>query len=97
MAISVSLGQTMEAFVKSQVKTGFYNSVSEVIRDALRLFIQNQQKNQYQETPEEIKQIKMLLEEAEKSGESKPWTDQTINEIIAGGKKILSEKYDKEI
>lgn len=33
----VSLTQTLEKYVKDQVKTGLYNNASEVIREALRL------------------------------------------------------------
>lgn len=35
---SIQLGEYFENFVKKQVQSGRYNSVSEVIRTALRLF-----------------------------------------------------------
>ena len=37
MPTSVALGPHFEAFVKSQLASGRYNNVSEVIRDGLRL------------------------------------------------------------
>ncbi len=99
--MSVSLGQLFEEFIKQQVQSGFYNSKSEVIRTALRLLIQRdqaeQQKEQIQESPEEIRRIRALIQEGEDSGEFKEWTDETMNEIIEGGKKILFQKYGKKV
>jgi antitoxin ParD1/3/4 len=37
MAISAELGETLEAYVGSLVKTGRYNSKSEVLREGVRL------------------------------------------------------------
>lgn len=36
--MNVSLTPTLEKFVQDKVATGFYNSASEVIREALRFF-----------------------------------------------------------
>ncbi len=37
--MNISLTPALEKFVQDKVATGLYNSVSEVIREALRLFI----------------------------------------------------------
>jgi antitoxin ParD1/3/4 len=56
---SISLGPHFEEFIKREVVTGNYNSVSEVIRSALRLL--------ESETKKEKELIK-ALEDGEKSG-----------------------------
>lgn len=38
--MNISLTPTLEKFVQDKVASGFYNSVSEVIREALRLLIE---------------------------------------------------------
>lgn len=49
MPTSVALGAHFEAFIKSQIASGRYNNVSEVVRDGLRL-LQDQ---------EEMRQVKL--------------------------------------
>lgn len=41
---SISLGNYFEDFIKNEVKSGRYNSVSEVIRSALRLLEHEEKK-----------------------------------------------------
>jgi len=41
---SISIGSYFEGFIKSEVKSGKYNSVSEVIRSALRLLEREEKK-----------------------------------------------------
>ena len=43
---SISLGNYFEEFIKSEVKSGKYSSVSEVIRSALRLLEREEKKEQ---------------------------------------------------
>jgi antitoxin ParD1/3/4 len=59
---SILIGEYYESFIKRQIATGKYNSVSEVVRTALRLFEQ-----------EEIqtKSVIAELEIGEKSGKVK--------------------------
>lgn len=56
---SISLGDHFESFINSEISSGKYNSVSEVIRSALRLLER-----------EEIKEQELIkaLEAGEKSG-----------------------------
>lgn len=56
---SILLGEYFDNFVKEQVATGRFSSVSEVVRTALRLFEQEEKKAQ---------QIILALEKGEKSG-----------------------------
>ena len=56
---SVLLGEHFESLIDKEVTSGRYNSASEVIREALRLFeLEN----------EKIKYLKKELEKGEKSG-----------------------------
>jgi len=41
--MNVSLTPELEAFVSKQVEGGLYNSASEVVRDALRLLVHQEQ------------------------------------------------------
>jgi len=56
---SISIGSYFEKFIKSEVKSGKYNSVSEVIRSALRLL-------EWEEIKE--KELIKALEIGEQSG-----------------------------
>jgi antitoxin ParD1/3/4 len=44
MAISADLGQTLEDYVSQLVKTGRYNSKSEVLREGIRLVQEREKK-----------------------------------------------------
>jgi len=41
--MNVSLTPTLENFVKSRVKTGLYGNASEVVREALRLMLEQEE------------------------------------------------------
>jgi len=55
---SISLGDHFESFIHNEITTGRYNSVSEVIRSALRL-LEVEEKN--------ILQLRKALDQGEKS------------------------------
>ena len=55
---SISLGTYFESFISSQITTGRYNSVSEVVRSALRL-LDNEEKK--------VKELREALEIGEQS------------------------------
>lgn len=56
---SISLGSHFENFINEEVKSGRYNSVSEVIRSALRLLESEERKE---------RELIKALEKGEKSG-----------------------------
>jgi antitoxin ParD1/3/4 len=57
----VSLTPELEQLVKKQVESGLYNSSSEVVREALRLF------NEQQQYKKKVEVLRAKLEIAEKS------------------------------
>jgi len=85
--MNVSLTPQLESFVKQKVSTGLYNSVSEVIREALRLL----------EEKETLKNIKLQALRADiqagmdslDKGEGKPLD---IDVIKARGREIIAQK-----
>ena len=85
--MNISLTPQLESFVKQKVSTGLYNSVSEVIREALRLL----------EEKEMIKSMKLqaLRNDIQQGlnsldrGEGKPLD---IESIKANGRKMLAQK-----
>ncbi len=56
---SITLGDHFESFISQQLKTGRYHSVSEVVREGLRMLENNETK---------IKALRNMIEEGEKSG-----------------------------
>lgn len=63
--MNISLTPELEKRIQEKVSTGFYNSASEVIRDALRLlFMQDEIRNQ--QILELRKEIDLGLEDLEK-------------------------------
>ena len=79
--MNVSLTEKLEGFVKKLVKSGRYNSASEVVRDGLRLV----------EEREELRKIKLqnlrqAIQEGLDSGESIPFD---ADDIIRRGRERL--------
>ena len=66
--MSLSLTPKLEDFVKSRVNTGDYNTVSEVIREAVRLM-----QDRDADRKIELTALKRSLREGEKSGTPVPW------------------------
>ena len=56
---SISLGEHFDGFIASQVNTGRYGSVSEVVRAGLRLL---------EKTETKTEALRRMLEEGEQSG-----------------------------
>ena len=56
--MNISLTPALEKFVQDKVASGFYNSVSEVIREALRLLAANEKLSQ-----DRIEQLNKDIEE----------------------------------
>lgn len=71
---SISLGEHFDGFIASQVNTGRYGSVSEVVRAGLRLL---------EKTETKTEALRRMLEEGEKSGMAEYSFDAFINELDA--------------
>lgn len=71
--ISVSITEELDRTMKDAVKRGEYGSSSEVVRDALRGWHKNREREKL-----EIQRIRQLVQEGIDSG---PGTTKTIDEI----------------
>ncbi|MBL1276760.1 MAG: type II toxin-antitoxin system ParD family antitoxin [Ectothiorhodospiraceae bacterium] len=71
--MNVSLSTTFEAYIQKQLDEGTYNNASEVIREALRLKMQQDEIYQAQ-----LESMRAAIIEGEKSGDSTPFDIQTI-------------------
>ena len=67
---SITLGPHFDEFMATQVESGRYGSVSEVVRAGLRLL---------EETESKLEQLRRLLNEGERSGIA----DYTLESVIA--------------
>ncbi len=85
--MNVSLTPQLEKYVKTKIKTGLYNSASEVVRDALRLL-------EEQDRYKEIK-LQMLREEIQK-GIAELDAGQVSKLTMADIKKLGREKAKKQ-
>ena len=79
--MNVSLTPTLEKFVQDKVATGFYNSASEVIREALRFFASKDTTI----PPERLVQLNKDIEEG--------WNDTAILEGHSAMQKLI-KKYE---
>ena len=71
---SISLGEHFDGFIASQVNTGRYGSVSEVVRAGLRLL---------EKTETKTETLRRMLEEGEQSGTADYSFDAFIDELDA--------------
>lgn len=71
---SISLGEHFDEFIASQVNTGRYGSVSEVVRAGLRLL---------EKTETKTEALRRMLDEGEQSGKAEYNFDAFINELDA--------------
>lgn len=69
---SITLGEHFDGFIARQIAEGRYASASEVVRAALRLLEDNEQK---------ISTLRKLLEEGEKSGTAEYSYEALMNEL----------------
>ena len=67
----VSLTPTLENYARQKVQSGLYNNASEVIREALRMMVENDQKKQ---------QLSQLIEGGFKQIEEGEFTDVSSRE-----------------
>jgi len=78
MPSSYSLGDHYETFAKELVASGRYASVSEVLRDGLRLMEEREALRAWK-----LNELKKAIQEGLDSGPAEPWD---IEEIIAEAK-----------
>lgn len=92
--MNVSLTPTLEELVQRKVATGFYNSASEVIREALRL-LEERDELRKMRLGTLRKEISVALDQLER-GEVSEYDDRLLNtlaaDIKAKGRKRLAAK-----
>ena len=80
--MNISLNPHFEELVKGKVQSGLYNSVSEVMREALRLLEERDQLRDLR-----LEELRSEIQKGINSGEATPLN---IEEIKANGRKRLS-------
>jgi antitoxin ParD1/3/4 len=89
--MNISLTPELAGFVKEQVESGMYHSASEVVREGLRLLLQQRQDRQAR-LEELRRQVAIGLKEAER-GEIAPLD---LEAIKAEGRRRLAERQHPE-
>jgi antitoxin ParD1/3/4 len=77
--MNISLTPQLEEIVQDKVKSGMYTSASEVLREALRLLVQKENKDA------EIERLRMLIHTGIESGKPKPLKQ--VDELVEMAKK----------
>lgn len=72
--MNISLSQTFEAYIQTQLDSGTYNNASEVVREALRLKMQQDELYQVK-----LQALRAAIIEGEESGDYIPFD---IHEIL---------------
>jgi antitoxin ParD1/3/4 len=80
--MNISLNPHFEELVKGKVQSGLYNSVSEVMREALRLLEERDQLRDLR-----LEELRSEIQKGINSGEATPLN---IEEIKANGRKRLA-------
>ena len=85
--MNVSLTSELDSWVHRKVKSGFYNSASEVIRESLRLLKEREQQKEI--LLAELKsELRLGLRQME-TGLSEEFTEKTVTGIKSSGRKNL--------
>ena len=87
MSTNVSLTPELEKFLQKKVQSGGYKSVSEVIREGLRLL-----KEKDEETEIKLKALKLEVQKGLQSGESPPLSIDSIKEQGRKRLQLLNKK-----
>lgn len=85
MPSSYSIGDHYEAFAKELVASGRYASVSEVLRDGLRLMEEREALRAWK-----LQELRKAIQEGLDSGEPEPW--EGAEAIKEEGRRILAER-----
>jgi antitoxin ParD1/3/4 len=88
--MNVHLTQHQETMVKAQVATGRYSSASEVIREALRLF-EDQERLRETKLEKLRADVQEALEQSAR-GESTPFDEATVEDIKRRGRERRAAK-----
>ncbi len=94
--MNVSLTPELETLVNEKVKSGNYNSASEVVREALRLLKEQDELKRIRR--EELRREVMKGVTDVREGRFKTYEsgDELVQEIVAEGKKKLASKKSKK-
>lgn len=84
MPSSYSIGEHYEAFAKQLVASGRYASVSEVLRDGLRLMEEREALREWK-----LAELKKAIQDGIDSGDAGPMD---AEEIMREGRRILAER-----
>jgi antitoxin ParD1/3/4 len=77
--MNVSLTPKLEKFVKAQVKSGEFNSASEVVREALRLLQERKEVHRLK-----LKRLREALAEGERSGFAEDFSWERLDAELDG-------------
>ncbi len=88
MPSSYSIGDHYEAFAKKLVASGRYASVSEVLRDGLRLMEEREALREWK-----LGELKKAIQEGIDSGDAGPMD---AEEIMREGRRILAERAKRD-
>jgi antitoxin ParD1/3/4 len=88
MPSSYSIGDHYEAFAKKLVASGRYASVSEVLRDGLRLLEEREALREWK-----LNELKKAIQEGIDSGDAGPMD---AEEIKREGRRILAERAKRD-
>jgi putative addiction module antidote protein, CC2985 family len=88
MPSSYSIGTHYEAFAKRLVASGRYASVSEVLRDGLRLMEEREALREWK-----LGELKKAIQEGIDSGDAGPMG---AEEIMREGRRILAERAKRD-
>ena len=84
MGMNVNLTPQLEEIVRAKVKSGMYNSASEVVREALRLMDNQDQMRQLK-----IEDLRREIQSGIESGASEPWDAAAVK---AGARSVRADK-----
>lgn len=85
--MNISLTPELDSWVHEKVKSGFYNSASEVVRESLR-FLREREQQKETMLKELRSELRLGIEQIEK-GLSEEFTDKTAEKIKFLGRKKL--------
>jgi antitoxin ParD1/3/4 len=92
--MNISLTKEFENYVTQKVESGMYHSVSEVIRDGLRLMKERDELHQ-SKLAELRKEIAIGVEQADR-GQVQPFNEETTARVKARGRSRLNAQNDSE-